>query len=52
MTARVFFGLGELEGLQDLIAGCDGVRNTLQFWRERFKFVPAEVAVAPVAKIR
>src|SRR5215813_4049215 len=45
MTARVFFGLGEFEGLQNLVACCHGVRKALQSWRELFKFVPAEVAV-------
>src|ERR1700747_2467317 len=45
MTARIFFSLGELEGLQDLVASCNRVGKALQSWRERFKFVPAEVTV-------
>src|ERR1700757_4776584 len=45
MAARVFFSLGELEGLQDLVASCNRVGKALQSWRELFKFVPAEVTV-------
>src|ERR1700751_5032209 len=45
MAARVFFRLGKLEGLQDLVTSCDRVGKALQSWRELFKFVPAEVTV-------
>src|SRR5262249_12092922 len=45
MTVRVFFSLCELEGLQGLVACCDGVRKTIQSWRKLFKFVVAEVTV-------
>src|SRR5215467_5382277 len=45
MTARVFFRLCKLEGLQDLVARCLSVRKALDSWRELFKFVPAEVTV-------
>src|SRR5215469_105558 len=45
MAARVFFSLGKLESLQDLIARCDRVGKALHSWRELFEFVPAEVTV-------
>ena len=46
MTARVFFRLCELEGLQDLVARCLSVRKALDSWRELFKFIPTEVTVS------
>src|SRR5215470_4400836 len=45
MTARFFFSLGKLEGLQDLVAGCNRVGKALQSGRKLLKFVPAEVTV-------
>jgi hypothetical protein len=45
MTFRVFLGLGEFEGVQDLVACCDSVRKAFQPGSEPFKFVPAEVTV-------
>src|SRR5215472_18854034 len=45
MTARIFFSLGKLERLQDLVASRYCVGKALHSWRELFEFVPAEVAV-------
>ena len=45
MAARVFLSFCELEGFEDFVAGCHGVRKALQSWSELFKFVSAEVTV-------
>ena len=46
MPARVFFGLRQLERLQDFVSSCLGIRKTFQSGCKRLKLVVAEVAVS------